>query len=284
MHILITGHKGRVGGKLAEILGPDHAVTGIDLPEYDLAEPSVVEILADLKPDLVLHPAAWTDVDGCARDPEKALRINAYGTKHVALACQRTGAPLLHISTNEVFDGRSPRPYLEYDAANPINPYGYSKWVAEQIVRELVPRHYIVRLSWLIAHGGRNFVHAILERARSGQPLRVVINEIAAPTYNDDLAEAIVSLIGTGHYGTYHLVNEGYVSRWGLARFILDSAGYAGTPVERIVLAQYPRPSVVPERCILRNTAAALLGITLRPWQEAVLDFLRKEGLLDQGG
>jgi dTDP-4-dehydrorhamnose reductase len=277
MHILITGAKGRLGGKLADILAPAHMVTGIDLPEVDLSRPDAVADLVARRPDMILHCAAWTDVDGCARDPERALVANAYTTKHAALACQRLGIPLLHISTNEVFDGTKSTPYYEYDAPNPINPYGWSKWAAEQIVRELVPQHMIVRLSWLIAHGGRNFVQTILTRAREGLPLRVVTNEIAAPTYNDDLALAIVRLMEAGHYGTYHLVNEGSVSRWGLARFVLDHAGCAETPIEKIVLAQYPRPSRPPEYCVLKNTAAALLGITLRPWQDAMLAFLEKE-------
>jgi dTDP-4-dehydrorhamnose reductase len=280
MHIVITGDQGRLGGKLAAMLAMDHTITGVDLPDWNLADPASVDRLAALAPDLVIHCAAWTDVDGCARDPEKALRVNAFGTKHVALACQQTGAALAHISTNEIFDGQQTHPYLEYDRANPINPYGYSKWVAEQIVQELVPRHYIIRPSWLIAHGGRNFVQAILGRASAGQSLRVVIDEIAAPTYNDDLAAAIVALIQTGHYGCYHLVNEGHASRWELARFVLDHTGYADTPIDRIVLAQYPRPSTAPPRAVLRNMAAAHLGITLRPWQEAVRAFLRQEGLL----
>lgn len=279
MRILITGSKGRLGSRLAEHLAPHHSVVGADLPEIDLTDPAAVETLAAARPELVIHCAAWTDVDGCALDPDRAMRVNAFGTKHVALACQRVGAALVHISTNEVFDGRQQRPYLEYDRANPVNPYGYSKWAAEQIVRELLPQHYIVRFSWLIAHGGKNFVHTILNRAREGKPLRVVTNEIASPTYTGDLVPALVRLIETGHYGTYHLPNEGYTTRWGLARFVLDHAGYTGLPIDKIVLSQYPRPSTVPERSALRNFAAAQLGIVLRPWQEAVLDFLQQEGL-----
>lgn len=288
MHIVITGVKGRVGGKLAELLAPQHAITGIDLQAdaatlaVDLSDPAAVDALADLKPDVVIHPAAWTDVDGCALDPERAMVVNAYGTRHVALACQRVDAPLLHVSTNEVFDGRQRTPYREHDRASPINPYGYSKWVAEQIVRELLPYHFIVRLSWLIAHGGGNFLHQVLARAAEGGPLRVVINELAAPTYNDDFAAAVIELLRTGHFGTYHLVNEGYTSRWGLARFALDEAGYTDVPIERIVLADYPRPSTVPEYGVLRNSAAAHLGIKLRPWQEAVRAFLRQEGWLKE--
>lgn len=279
MRIVITGAKGRLGGQLLATLAPAHDVVGLDQRDVDLTDPAAVVAIAALRPELVIHCAAWTDVDGCARDPDRALRVNAFGTKHVALACERHGAALLHISSNEVFDGRSAHPYLEYDRTNPVNPYGYSKWVAERMVRELLPgRAYIVRPSWLIAHGGHNFVQTMLRLAREGQPLRVVTNEVAAPTYCDDLCQALAALIQTGHYGTYHLVNEGHCSRWELARFVLDHAGYADTPIEKITLAQYPRASQPPERAILRNVAAAQLGIVLRPWPEAVLAFLEKEG------
>jgi len=279
MRILITGAKGRLGRRLMAALSADHEVIGVDLPELDLGDPAAVGRLADLQPDLLLHCAAWTDVDGCARDPDRALLVNAFGAQTAALACQRVNAAMLYLSTNEVFDGRRTTPYLEYDTPNPINPYGYSKWVGEQMVRELLPRHYVVRLSWLIAHGGANFVQAVLKRAADGVPLRVVTNEVAAPTYAEDFVPALIALIQTGHYGTYHLVNTGQASRWELARFVLDHAGYADVPIEPITLAQYPRPSRPPECAVLRNFAAARLGIALRPWSEAVIAFLEAEGL-----
>lgn len=281
MHIVITGARGQLGGLLAQALAADHTITGLDLPEFDVSGPGAADRLAALAPDLVIHCAAWTDVDGCARDPERALLVNAYGTKYAALACARVDAPLVHISSNEVFSGQAQRPYLEYDrTGDTANPYAYSKWVAEQMVLELWPKHYIVRPSWLISHGGRNFVQTVLRLAGSGRPLRIVGNEYAAPTYNDDLAAAIAQLIATGHYGIYHLVNEGHASRYALARFILKATGQPDYPVTPITLAQYPRASRPPERAILQNMAAAQLGITLRPWQEAVRAFLAREGLL----
>lgn len=279
MRILVTGANGRLGSALVERLAPLHDVTGTDLPALDLTRPDAVTAIADHTPHLVIHCAAWTDVDGCAQDPGRALLINATGTKHVALACQQTGAALMHVSTNEIFDGKTASPYQEYDRANPPNPYGYSKYIAEQIVRDHLTRFYIVRPSWLISHGGTNFLHAILNRARNNQRLRVVINEVAAPTYTPDLAEAMVRLLEHAHYGIYHLVNEGKASRWELARFTLDHAGFAEVPMEKIMLAQYRRPSTPPQFGVLRNVQAAHLGIVLRPWQEAVLEFLEKEGL-----
>jgi dTDP-4-dehydrorhamnose reductase len=229
---------------------------------------------------MVLHPAAWTDVEGCAREPEKAVLINGFGAQHVAIAAAEVGAAVLLVSTNEVFDGKNGEPYRECDPTNPINPYAYSKWVAEQVVQWHNPRHYIVRTAWLFAHGGSNFIHAILNAAKAGRTLRVVSNEVGNPTYNDDLAEAIAALIGTGRYGIYHLTNEGACSRYTFARYCLDRAGYVDVPVEKIVGAEWPRLSIPPAYSALHNQAGRHLGITLRPWREAVDVFLEREGLL----
>ncbi len=278
MRILVTGAKGQVGRELMRQLALDHSVTGIDIEELDITDGQrVLEFITDLKPEIVIHLAALTNVDYCAKHPDKALWINGYGTRNVALGCQAVDATLVHISTNEVFDGTNTGAYLEYDATKPVNPYAYSKWVAERMVRDLVKRHYIVRLSWLFAHGGRNFIHAILGRAKSGQPLRVVVNEVATPTYNPDAVAAIIQLMTTGMYGIYHLTNEGRASRWDFARYVLDIAGFQDTPIERISSYEYPRTSKPPEYAVLRNFAAARLGIKLRPWQDAVRAFCEIE-------
>jgi dTDP-4-dehydrorhamnose reductase len=275
MRILIIGAGGQLGQVLVQTLAPGHEVTGVDVDDCDVTDAAqTMQVVSDVKPELVIHCAALTQVDYCAENPDVALWVNGYGTRHVALACQANGATLCHISTNEVFDGKNTGTYLEYDRTNPINPYAYSKWVAEQMVRELISNHYIVRPSWLIAHGGRNFVHAIRRRAEEGKPLRVVVNEVAVPTYAYDLADAIAKLIQTGRYGIYHLVNEGRVSRWRFARYILDKTGFPDTPIERISSYEYPRASTPPEYSVLRNFAAARLGITLRTWEEAVDAFL----------
>jgi dTDP-4-dehydrorhamnose reductase len=279
MRILVTGAHGRLGSLLVtDLRDGGHDVTPTDTDTLDLTDASGVRrIVHDTQPDLVLHCAALTAVDYCATHPDDALRINALATQSLALACQVQAAALLYVSTNEVFDGKSDRPYLEYDRPNPANPYGYSKWVGEQIVRDLVPRHTIVRTAWLFAHGGSNFVHTILGRAREGKPLRVVTNEIGSPTYAPDLSAALVRLIASGRFGIYHLVNAGAISRYGFAREILDQAGYAAVPVEPIALAEFQRPSRPPEYAPLRNFAAAEQGITLRPWQDALKAFLERE-------
>jgi dTDP-4-dehydrorhamnose reductase len=278
MRILITGAAGRLGRRLTERLRSTHDVTGIDSAELDLTHFAATHaFITHHQPELVIHTAAWTDVDGCARDPARAVLVNGYGTQHVALGAAAVGAAMLYVSTNEVFDGSRSAPYHEYDTPAPANAYGQSKWVGEQAVRQHLPRHYILRTAWLFAHGGRNFVQAVLNAAREGKPLRVVTDEIATPTYNDDLVEAIDRLIVTGRFGTYHFTNAGECSRFEFARYVLDRAGHAGTPIARITHHEWARASTPPLRSVLANTAGLVVGIVLRPWQEAVDAFLQKE-------
>ncbi|MDE2853337.1 MAG: dTDP-4-dehydrorhamnose reductase [Chloroflexota bacterium] len=283
MNILITGAAGNLGGQLRRRLADRHQVADADIVgdvshKLDITDYQACRsLIGAVRPDIVLHPAAWTDVNGCALNPGEALRVNGVGTQHLASITGQRGIPLLYVSTNEVFDGALGRAYTEYDRANPINAYGYSKWYGERAVAQLNPRHYIVRSAWLFARAGRNFIHAILKAARDGMPLRVVTNEVANPTYTEDLAQAIVQLIATERYGAYHLVNEGAVSRWQLARFVLDAAGFPNTPIERISRHEWPRPSLPPEYTALANHAGASIDIVLRPWQDAVRAFLEAE-------
>jgi dTDP-4-dehydrorhamnose reductase len=273
MRILITGHKGQLGRALHARLP---AAVGADLPEVDIAHPASIDGAVDAaRPELIIHCAAMTDVDGAARQPELAYRINGLGTQNVALAAARVGAAMLHISTNEVFDGTKGSPYFEFDATGPISGYGRSKLAAEWFVTHLLRRFYIVRTSWLTAAGGRNFVHRILQLADERGSLRVVTDEVANPTFVTDLVDALVKLIATQRYGVYHLTNAGYCSRHAYAGRILALTGRSHIPVEPITLADYPRPSSPPPFGALANTAAAALGITLRPWEAALEEFLK---------
>lgn len=287
MRILVTGAAGRLGSKLAELLEKRHSISRVDIVEANGIDPlditdfdAVRRCVDDVQPCIILHPAAWTDVDACARAPEQAIVVNGYGAQNVALAAAGVGAAILYVSSNEVFDGKCCSPYREYDPTGPVNPYGYSKLVGERAVVAANPRHYIVRTAWLFAHGGRNFIQAILDAAKQGNVLRVVTDEVANPTYNDDLANAIAQLIESERYGTYHLTNDGYCSRYTFARYVLDNAGFIGTPIEAISSSEWQRDSVPPTYAALANTAGRMIGITLRTWQEAVNAFLKKEGLL----
>ena len=277
MRLFITGIKGQLGSELARQATADGAdVTGGDLPEFDITDLAHTRAaLAAARPDVVLHCAAFTDVDGAARQPDLAYRANGLGTQNVALACADANAPMLYVSSNEVFDGTKTEPYREFDNTNPVNPYGYSKLAGEKFTALLLNRFYIVRTSWLTSTGGRNFVHRIQQLADENGSLKVVTDEVACPTFAADLAAAILKLIATGSYGIYHLVNSGYCSRYDYAKHILELSGRRHVPVEPILLSDFPRPSTPPSFTPLANQSAAALGIILRPWQEALEEFLR---------
>jgi len=274
MRVAITGAKGQLGRALVSTFGVDHEVLPLDLPEDDIKDLALVSRLAAWRPDLVVHGAAMTNVDGCTLDPDAAYANNALGTRNIALACQRAGAELIYVSTNEVFDGLQETPYLEFDRPNPINAYGRSKLAGEDFVRMLSQRFYIVRTSWTFGHGGNHFVEKILRLAEERGQLRVVTDEVSTPTYVPDLSLAIAQLAETHVYGIYHLVNEGQCSRFDYARRIIELAGLTGVETVPILSKDYPRPSKPPPNAVLRNYCAASLGIRLRRWEEGLEDYM----------
>jgi dTDP-4-dehydrorhamnose reductase len=274
MRLFITGAKGQLGRTLQTHFAND-TVLPADLPECDITDRAcVMQAIGEFKPDMVIHAAAMTNVDGCARDPDAAFRANALGTQNVALACQSAGCAILYISTNEVFDGRKTEPYLEFDAPNPINAYGRSKLAGETFVRDLLTRFYLVRIAWLYGKGGNHFVRKMIRLADEQNSLRIVADEVGSPTYAEDVAYAIHQLVHTGAYGVYHLVNDGIASRYDFVREILRLSGRGHIPVEPIRLADFSRASTPPPYTPLRNFCGAAQGITLRPWQDALAEYL----------
>jgi len=277
MRIYITGAKGQLGRALMRRLA-HHTLLGADLPEVDLTDLNAIRSsLAAFQPEVIIHAAAYTDVDGAARNPDLAYRVNALGTRNVAVASESVGAALLAISTNEVFDGTKTEPYLEFDATRAINPYAKSKLAAEQFIRDLTTRFYIVRTAWLYGLGGNNFVRKMISLADTAGKLRVVTDEVSSPTYTEDLVTAIEQLMVTGAYGIYHFTNEGACSRFEFAQEILQQSGRGHIPIEPITLADFARPSTPPAYAPLRNFCGAQIGITLRPWQAALADYLACE-------
>jgi dTDP-4-dehydrorhamnose reductase len=278
MRIVITGHKGQLGRALQEVL-KGQILFGLDLPQHDITDrQAAAQVIADFAPQVVIHAAAMTDVDGCERDPDAAYRINGLGTQNVALACQRYGVAMVYVSTNEVFDGTKGEPYLEFDQPHPINAYGRSKLAGEFFTQALLDRFYIVRTAWLYAQSGKNFVSKMIRIADERGELRVVTDEVSSPTYAPDLAQAIANLIHTEHYGIYHFTNEGVCSRYDFAVKILGLAGRGHIPVHPITSDQYTRASIPPLYAPIRNfCAATALGITLRPWEEALRAYFDAE-------
>jgi len=277
MRIAITGSKGQLGTALFRTLR-EHELLGIDLPEYDITDfDALTATLARFHPELIIHTAAMTDVDGCEREPEKAYRINVLGTRNVAVAAQQNQAAMVYISTDYVFDGTKEELYWEYDDPRPLSVYGRTKWIGEQLTRELVPRHYVVRIAWLYGDGPRNFVRTVLRLAQERKVLQMVTDEVSSPTYARDVAWALERLVQRPAYGIYHLPNAGTCSRYEWAREILRLAGLEDK-VELIPTENYQRLARVPKHACLRNFCAAELGIVMRPWQEALEEYFEEMG------
>lgn len=274
MRVLVTGAKGQLGRQLMTAFAGNELL-GLDLPEDDLCAPGAISRVADWRPDLVVHSAAFTDVDGCEQNPDRAFQVNAVATQNVALGAQAAGAALVYVSSNEVFDGTRRDPYREWDAPNPSSVYARSKAAGEQVVRDLLNgRFYIARIAWLFGPGGNNFVTKILAGAAKHGALNVASDEFGNPTYAPDLAAAIVKLAASGRFGIYHLTNSGFCSRYDFARAIMKLAGKPEVPVTPILSAQWPRPSRPPLHALLANTNAAALGLVLRPWEAALAECL----------
>ncbi|HDN80779.1 MAG TPA: dTDP-4-dehydrorhamnose reductase [Chloroflexi bacterium] len=277
MRIAVVGSRGQLGRALLEVL-TDDLVLPMARPEYDITNLEAIRKgLLAFRPDVVILTAAFTNVDGCEREPEKAYAVNALGTRNVALATYECGAAMVYVSTNEVFDGTKREPYWEFDPPNPIGVYGRSKLAGEQFVRDILSRFYIVRTAWLYYHGGNNFVTKIIRAADERGALRVVADEVSNPTYALDLACAISKLIRTGHYGIYHFTNSGSCSRYEFACLILKLSGRGDVPVEPITSDQWKRVATPPLYTPLRNFCGAQIDITLRPWQEALKAFFERE-------
>jgi dTDP-4-dehydrorhamnose reductase len=277
MKLAITGTRGTLGRSLvrhAEAAG--HEVLHLNRPDCDITDPeSVRRAIGGFAPDTVIHPAAYTNVDGAESEPDAAFAVNALGTRNVALACEDAGAQMVYVSTNMVFfdEGRI-EPYREWDTRSPRGVYATSKYAGELYVEHLMRRFYIARVSWLYGREGDSFVHKIVRAADARGALSVVADEVATPTYAEDLAEALLKLADTRLYGWYHMVNEGECSRYDYAREIMRLTGREHIPITPGALADYKRPAPTAHYSTLKNTAGAQAGIVLRPWQDALADYL----------
>jgi dTDP-4-dehydrorhamnose reductase len=281
MRVLVTGAGGQLGLDVLDAFA-DHDVVGLTRAELDVAEePAVAAAVGDHAPDVVINAAAWTDVDACETDEDRAHRVNALGPWWLARACARTGATLVTVSTDYVFSGapqRGPdgrlRGFSELDPVRPLNAYGRSKAMGEQLVREALPAHHIVRTAWLCGARGDNFVRTMLRLGLERDELQVVDDEVGSPTFTRDLARALRSLAVSGRHGTVHLVNEGRCSRHELAVRALELAGI-DTPVRPTGSDAFPRPALRPSFSVLETRHARLTGIGPLPhWEQGLADLV----------
>jgi dTDP-4-dehydrorhamnose reductase len=260
--VLITGAAGALGRELVSAFA-GHEVVAAPHEALDVADrDAVLQVVGAATPDAIVHAGAWTNVDGCELDPDQAFRVNALGTRNVIEGARLTGGRVCYVSTDYVFDGRANRPYVEWDATNPLSVYGRSKLGGEH---ELGPADTIVRTSWVCGRFGRNFVKTILERARTGQALTVVDDQHGCPTFTDDLAEMIRRLVVERRSGLFHVTNQGATTWFALARELVALAGLDAGLVQPIATAELdpPRPAPRPAYSILDNAALRLGGVSL---------------------
>lgn len=281
--VLVTGAAGQLGRYLRSALErAGYEVIGLGSKPGDGVDavadirdlPALASVLGDASPLIVIHGAAYTDVDGCERDPERAMAVNATGSANVAKAASDAGSWMLGIGTDFVFSGNGGAPYSERAMPDPISMYGSSKLAGERAVLAADPSFAIARTSWVYGGAGKHFPRTVLNVTRQRGGMEVVDDEIGNPTFAGDLADALVKLVPHRPTGIFHLSNEGSVSRFGLARAVVAAAG--GDPemitptTTEAFLAKYPLPAKRPANSSMANNRAAALGIRLPAWEDAI--------------
>ncbi len=279
MKILVIGAGGQLGKDVVKIFGEEEIIP-LDLPEIDISKfDSVKRVIIAYKPNLVINTAAYTNVPGCEENPKKAFEVNSIGVRNLALLSLEHSIPLLHISTDYVFDGVKGEPYIETDTSNPLNTYGISKLAGEYYITSITSKYYIVRTSGLYGvhksiTKGTNFVETMLKLLREGDEIRVITDEVLTPTYTLDLARQIKLLIEKERYGLYHITNNGECSWYQFAREIFS---YLGMDVIINETTQKEFPSKVrrPLYSVLKNRMLKKQGIDIMPdWRESLHSYL----------
>ncbi len=272
MKVLITGAAGQLGVDLQHVFaaaGDD--VVALDRAALDITDrKGVLAALEHHRPDVVLHSAAYTKVDACETETETAWSVNTTGTWYLAQAADQVGAEMVSLSSDYVFDGTLGRPYTEFDPVGPRSVYGRTKEAAEQKVREALPRHYIVRTSWVHGVHGANFARTMLRLGRERGAVSVVDDQTGSPTFTPDLAAQIRQLLHTGLYGTYHVTNTGHCTWFEFARAIFDMAGVSVdlTPTDT---ASFGAPAHRPQYSVLDNLMTRQIGLDTMPvWEESL--------------
>jgi dTDP-4-dehydrorhamnose reductase len=274
--VLVTGAGGQIGREVVAACAGDDVIAAdratLDVNDRD----AVLQSITSTTPDVIVHAGAWTAVDACEGDPDRAFRVNALGTRHVAEGARRVGAWVCYLSTDYVFDGTKPEPYVEWDAPNPMSVYGRSKLGGES---ELDAAATIVRTSWVCGRHGNNMVKTILRLAGEHEKLTFVDDQRGQPSFADDLAPMIRRLAVDRRPGVFHVTNQGAVSWYEFARAVLEVAGLDPERVRPIPTADLdpPRPAPRPANSVLDNAALRLGGIPLLPhFRDALARLVRQ--------
>lgn len=283
MKVLVTGASGQLGRDVVLLLEKEgHDILACDRDQMDITnQVQCNEVISSYHPEVIIHCAAYTAVDAAETDTDGAYKVNAVGTRNVAVASEKVGAKLIYISTDYVFDGQSTTPYQEYDDTNPRSVYGKSKRAGEWLVQSLCSKWFVVRTSWVYGLHGNNFVKTMLKLGQEKPKLQVVHDQKGSPTYTVDLALFLIELMGTEMYGVYHASNRGECTWYEFTQAIFEEAQtVVGVSIqaelELCTTEQFPRPAPRPVNSVMDHLSIRTNGLTdLRPWREGLRDFIR---------
>lgn len=275
MKILITGSNGMLGHDLEKVLKDNHELVLTTSKTLDITDKDkTIDFIVGFEPDVVINSAAYTDVDGCETNQDLAYAVNGEGVRNLALACKQIDCPLVHVSTDYVFDGTAREPIAEDGEIGPISIYGKSKLKGEEAIQEILDKYFIVRTAWLYGINGKNFPKTMLELAENHSEITVVYDEVGTPTYTPDLAYGISQLIETDYYGIYHLTNSGSCSWCEFARYIFEIAG-RDVKVIPVTASEFSRPAPRPSYSVLKNEKWVENGFEpLRDYKEAIKEYI----------
>lgn len=277
MRVLVTGYGGQLGYDVCKRLDMlEIENKGVDIADFDLTNAEQVDAAIQLyAPDCVVHCAAYTAVDKAETNREICMAVNVAGTRHVAESCQRLNAKMIYISTDYVFNGAGELPFEVDDTKAPLNVYGESKWLGEQVVETLVPKHFIVRTAWVFGQNGNNFVKTMLRLGREKSKLNVVCDQVGSPTYTPDLAALLCDMLQTEAYGIYHATNEGFCSWAEFAKAIMEKMCLP-CKIHPVLTSEYPASVAKrPFNSRLSKTSLVIKGFDQLPsWQDALQRYL----------
>jgi len=279
MKVLIIGSEGMLGHDLVDILSKENEISTTTIDTLDITDiEKTIETVKNINPDVVVHAAAYTDVNGSEAKEDLAYKVNGIGTRNVAVACKENDSALVYICTDYVFDGEKGISYKEYDQTNPLSVYGKTKLQGETYIRDILSKFYIVRTSWLYGYHGPNFITTMLKLAETMDTISVVNDQIGSPTYTVDLANSIAKLIKKPVYGIYHITNSGECSWYDYACQIFEMAGIE-MDVKPVSTEEYPQTAPRPKYSVLENYNWKMEGFpTNRDYRDALRDYMKLLG------
>lgn len=276
MKVVVTGAGGQLGQDvLLELERKNHQAFGADRQQLDITkEEDVINYIQEIKPDVILHCAAYTNVDAAEENEDAAYQVNAAGSEYLAKAAKQIGAKMLYVSTDYVFDGSASEPYEVDEPTKPLGAYGRTKLAGEQLLQKHLDEYFIVRTAWVFGIHGNNFVKTMIRLGKERGEVGVVHDQVGSPTYTVDLAKFMVELMETEKYGVYHATNSGICSWYEFAVEIFKQAGLV-VQVNPLTSDQFPRPAARPKYSVLSKKMIEKQGLTpLRDWKEALAAYL----------